>query len=221
MSEPQKTSAEEVKPTAALPEIPPASPPPVRKVDEIGKTPESRKRYFSMFDDYAIHRMSVHDIAKKHGCSKQQVYLAFQWVQEYAPEISNVVDRLAAIRNKQKNIQEWNFDRAAVRDWLRRQRDGKLTEDERKFRYSYRTLADMDERIAAEEDSMLTLIGVIEKNVLRIQGSVKTEGFDLPAIMRAVAELRPKKQEAPDNAHKLSPTPPPKDSGGPKESPAA
>lgn len=159
--------------------------------DVVGKTPPTRRRYFQMFDAFAVKNIPIHEIAKSFGVSKQTVYTALEWVKVNTPDIADTTQLVSAIRSKQKNLQEWKEDRAAIRDILRRQRQDKLSDEEKKLRYTYRMLKEVDDLIASEEERMYTLIGIIEKNVLKIQGDKDNPlSVSVPGIMALISKAK-------------------------------
>lgn len=202
------------------------------KVDQVGKSHKTRRRYFQMFDAHFLAKQPIHEIAKHFGVSKSTVYLAFQYVEKYTPEIGQSILRLGAIRDQQETIRMFQEERDAIREYLREKRNGKEF-DKTHPKYNHYMLKAMDEQIMDNKKLLYKMTSVLEnelEDAAKAMGMTITEAF--PKIFAAMNAMRPKKHDEPKPEHRLKEgnvaggldTPPAstsEDQGGPGESAGA
>lgn len=180
-------------------------PAPVPRVDEVGKTPDTKRRYFAMFEQFALKMKPVHEIAKDFGCSKQTVYLALTWVEQHEPKISHGVRLISAIRSKEDSIRMLRRERDAISDVLDKRRAAEAGGTEYKGpKYSHYHLEAVMRSLKDEEAALWKFYGIAKDELADALGKLGRSIEDtFPTLFAHLAGVRPRKYDEPDAQHTL------------------
>lgn len=176
-------------------------------LDETGKTPTTRKRYFRIFEAFALEMKPIHEIAKDFGVSKQTVYVALEWVRKYEPEISHGVRLLSAIKAKEESVRLMRRERDAILKFLDDRRKPEFNlKDYKGPTYNHYQLNAVMMSLKAEEDALWKFYDIVKDTVGDALNKLNTNLEEaLPLVFSHLAGVRPKKHDEPIPSDKLQP----------------